>query len=65
MLRVRLAVSLVVVSAATAEATLSSSFRSFLKNQYGQEVDVALARDDYGPGGSFGGGNHLERTQTK
>lgn len=47
------------------DATITPTFRAFLRRRYGREVERLLARDDYGPGGSFGGGNHLSRTPTK
>lgn len=42
------------------DATLSESFRIFLRNRYGNNVDETLSRVDMGGGGSFGGGiNHI------
>lgn len=41
-------------------ATLSESFRRFLRSRYGNSVDELLSREDMGGGGSFGGGiNHI------
>lgn len=38
-------------------ATISESFRVFIRNTYGPTVESLLAREDLGPVASFGGGN--------
>uniref|UniRef100_A0A915PFV9 Lipase n=1 Tax=Meloidogyne floridensis TaxID=298350 RepID=A0A915PFV9_9BILA len=46
-------------------AQFSPSFREFLKNEGGQELEKLLTREDLGAKGSYGGGNHKAREKTK
>ncbi|KAH7721840.1 Protein LIPS-9 [Aphelenchoides avenae] len=47
------------------DANFHPNFRAFLRQRYGRGIERLLAREDYGPGGSFGGGIHRARTSTK
>ncbi|KAI6234334.1 Lipase domain containing protein [Aphelenchoides fujianensis] len=47
-------------------ATISSTFRRFIREKYGAEVERRIARDDFPNGrGSFGGGAHKAGRKTK
>ncbi|KAI6184681.1 hypothetical protein M3Y97_00622100 [Aphelenchoides bicaudatus] len=53
------------VSILSSEATISQSFRNFIRSKYGASVEKQLARQDFENGrGSFGGGNHEAGTKT-
>lgn len=59
-----LVISLLVL--AGVDATISNTFRQFIRNKFGSTVERRLARDDFANGrGSFGGGNHQAGTKTK
>jgi hypothetical protein len=45
--------------------TISPGFRTFLRDEYGGDVEKMIARDDLGDGGSFGGGDHVAGKATK
>lgn len=63
-MRVSLRFTLFAVLTAPTLATISDSFRAFLKEKYGEDVANQMARTDLGPGGSFGGGKHVARENT-
>ncbi|KAH7701918.1 CBN-LIPS-7 protein [Aphelenchoides avenae] len=46
-------------------ATISESFRLFIRETYGTETEQLIARDDIGVNGSFGGGDHVAGTKTR
>lgn len=45
--------------------TFSNGFRDFLRRYYDASVEQLLSRVDIGGGGSFGGGEHEPKTQTR
>jgi hypothetical protein len=48
------------------EATISNSFRQFIREKFDSSVEKRIARDDFAGGrGSFGGGNHKAFKKTK
>ncbi|KAI6172412.1 RBR-type E3 ubiquitin transferase [Aphelenchoides besseyi] len=47
------------------DGSISSGFYKFLKLKYGKQYADNVARMDYGPIGSFGGGNHVAGQKTK
>ncbi|KAI6170095.1 Lipase EstA/Esterase EstB family-containing protein [Aphelenchoides besseyi] len=59
----KLAVSLLLFISAT-DALLSPTFRQFLRENYGPNLESELTRADVGESGSFGGGRHTARTPT-
>ncbi|KAI1729674.1 lipase (class 2) domain-containing protein [Ditylenchus destructor] len=46
------------------DATISDSFRQFIRSRYGRNVADLLARDDLGDVGSYGGGDHVAGQKT-
>ena len=46
-------------------AQFSSSFREFLKDYGGNDLEKLLTREDLGVKGSYGGGNHKAGEKTK
>ncbi|KAI6242113.1 Lipase domain containing protein [Aphelenchoides fujianensis] len=58
-------VVLLVACTQLSEAFISQSFFKFLKLRYGWKYANDIARYDYGPVGSFGGGQHVAGRKTK
>lgn len=56
---------LLVSCAQLGDAYISQSFFKFLKQRYGWKYANDVARYDYGPVGSFGGGQHVAGQKTK
>ncbi|KAH7716516.1 hypothetical protein AAVH_16052, partial [Aphelenchoides avenae] len=54
----------VLVAFASTDATISDSFRKFIRNRFGIATEQLAARDDLGWVGSFGGGNHVGGRKT-
>ncbi|KAH7715019.1 Protein LIPS-17 [Aphelenchoides avenae] len=55
----------VLVAFASTDATISESFRKFIRNRFGIATEQLTSRDDLGWVGSFGGGNHVGGRRTK
>jgi len=55
---------LALLSCDLSAATISESFRQFVKSRYGKNVADLLARDDLGNEGSYGGGEHIPGQRT-
>jgi len=53
-----------VIAIQVAEAGVSRNFYSFMVEKYGTMFAESVARRDFGPFGSFGGGNHKAGTKT-
>lgn len=63
-IRVIILTLLALLSCDRSAATISESFRQFVKSRYGKNVADLLAREDLGTEGSYGGGEHIPGQRT-